>query len=303
MSRTVPAVNDNYVVTLGPKCRVHCLEADTGKPVWNLDLVKEFQTDVPPWYAGQCPLIEGDRVILAPGGKVLMMAVELASGRPIWETPNPEKWGMTHSSIMPMDYRGSRQYIYCTTKGVVGVSAEDGKLLWRKPDWKISPANIPSPLVVGEDRVFLAGGYNKGCVMIRLKGEGEDIEIEEVFRLGSSVFGAEQQTPIFYDDRIYGLVPPKGELACLDVEGNLQWTSGASRRFGLAPFLLADGLLLVLNDEGRLHLVEADPNRYHQLAEAEVLDGHEAWGPLAMAGGRLILRDLTRMVCVEVPRG
>ncbi len=308
MSRTVPAVTDDYVVTIGPKCHTTCLDARTGQLIWKMDLVEQFGTKVPPWYAGQCPYIEGDRVILAPGGEPLMMAVELATGKVIWQTPNPGGWGMTHSSIMPMDYNGSRQYIYCTTKGVVGVSAEDGRVLWTKPDWRTAPANIATPVVVGNDRIFLSSGYNKGAVMIRLTDAGEHIEVEEVFRLKHTVFGSEQHTPILYKDHIYGTVPrqgkmPLGRLACLDLEGNLLWVSGAERAFEYGPFILADGLLFVLHGrEGTLHLVEADPGGYNELAQAKVLEGHDAWAPMAMASGKLLLRDLTQMVCLEVPR-
>lgn len=306
MSRTVPAVNDDYVVALGPKCHVHCLDAKTGRLVWKLDLVAQFGTTVPPWYAGQCVLLDGDAAVLAPGGDPLMMAVELATGRVLWETPNPGGWDMTHSSIVPMDYGGTRQYVYCTTFGVVGVSARDGRILWTKPDWRITLATVPSPVVVGPDRVFLSGGYNSGCVMIRLKGDGDAVETEEVFRLKHTVFGADQHTPILYKNHIYGVIPG-GELACLDLEGNRLWTSGGDKRFGLGPYLLADGLLLILNDqkgtfpEGTLHIVEAGPGGYRELASARVLDGHDAWAPMAMAGGRLILRDLTQLVCLQVP--
>ena len=302
MTRTVPAVNDDYLVAIGPKCHVHCLSATSGQLVWKIDMVKEFGTTVPPWYAGQCPLVEGDAAILAPGGDPLMMAVELATGRVLWRTPNPGGWGMTHSSIVAMDYEGSRQYIYCTTQGVVGVSASDGRILWTKPDWKIAMANVPTPVVVGGDRVFLSGGYNSGCVMIRLKGEGDTVSVEEVFRLKHTVFGADQQTAILWKEHIYGVIPG-GELACLALDGSRLWTSGKANRFGLGPFLLADGLLFVLDDQqGELHVVEATPGRYAELARAKVVDGHEPWGPMAMASGRLILRDFTHLVCLEVPR-
>ena len=317
MSRTVPAVNDRFVVSLGPMCQVTCLDARTGKLVWKFDLVKEFGATVPPWYAGQCPLIDGEAVILAPGGDPLMMSVELASGRILWRTPNagapsttaqgrPEQsqtggWGMTHSSIMPMDYHGQRQYIYCTTGGVVGVAASDGKLLWRKPDWKIALAMVPSPLVIDGERGFFSGGYNNGSVMVRIKGDGDRLETEELFRLKVAVFGADQQTPILYEGHIYGVTPP-GELACLDLDGRRLWTS-APARFGLGPFILADGLLFALNDEdGTLHVAEASPAGYRELASAKLLEGSDAWGPIAIAAGRLILRDLTTMVCIELPR-
>jgi outer membrane protein assembly factor BamB len=301
MSRTVPAVNDRFVVSLGPMCHVTCLEARTGKLVWKFDLVKQFGATVPPWYAGQCPIIDGDAVILAPGGDPLMMAVELASGRVLWRTPNAGGWGMTHSSIMPMDYHGQRQYIYCTTGGVVGVSASDGQVLWRKPDWKIALAMVPSPLVIDGERVFFSGGYNNGSVMVRIKGDGGRLETEELFRLKVAVFGADQQTPILYDGHIYGITPP-GELACLDLDGRRLWSS-APRRFGLGPFILADGLLFALNDEdGTLHVAQASPSGYQELASAKLLEGNDAWGPIAVAAGRLILRDLTTMVCVELPK-
>ena len=301
MSRTVPAVNDRFVVALGPMCQVTCLDARTGKLVWKFDLVKEFGATVPPWYAGQCPLIDGDAAILAPGGDPLMMAVELATGRILWRAPNPGGLGMTHSSIVPMDYQGRRQYIYCTTGGAVGVSASDGKLLWRKPDWKIALAMVPSPLVIDGERVFFSGGYNNGSVMVRIKGEGDRLETEELFRLKFTVFGADQHTPILYDGHIYGITPP-GELACLDLDGRRLWSS-APTRFGLGPFILADGLLFALSDEdGTLHVAPASPSGYQELASAKLLEGNDAWGPIAIASGRLILRDLTTLVCVELPK-
>ena len=303
MSRTVPAGNDDYLGALGPKCHVHCLDATTGELVWKMNLVEEYGTKVPPWYAGQCPLIEGDRVILAPGGDPLMMAVDLASGDTLWRTPNPGGWGMPHSSVVAMDSQDRRQYVYCTTKGVGGVSADDGAILWTKPDWKIPLANVPSPVVVGEDRIFLSGGYEAGCAMIRLTGEGDRVQAEELWRLDHTVYGSDQQTPILFRDHIYAGIPG-GQLACLDLKGNRVWASGVTNEFGLGPFLLADGLLFVLNDQaGTLHLVAASPGGYNELARAKVLDGHDAWAPMTIVAGRLILRDLTEMVCLELPRG
>ena len=304
MSRTVPAVTDRFVVSLGPMGHVHCLDARTGELIWRYDLVGEFGVEIPPWYAGQCPLIDGDRVILAPGADPLMMAVDLATGRIAWRTPNPGGWGMTHSSIMPMDLGGERQYLYCTTRGVVGVSAADGRVLWTYPGWTIKLATVASPLPIGDGRIFLSGGYNSGAAMIRLRPvAGGAWSVEEVFRLRATVFGSEQHTPILHEGHIYGMIPSR-EFACLDLEGNRLWTSGPARRFGsrgLGPYLLADGLLFVLTDEGALHLLDASPDRYNELGSAQPLHGHEAWGPMAMASGRLVLRDLTSLVCLEVP--
>ncbi|MEF8787671.1 MAG: PQQ-binding-like beta-propeller repeat protein [Planctomycetota bacterium] len=301
VTRTVPSVNDEYVVSMGPKCHVLCLDAKTGEEQWKMDLVDEFGTTVPPWYAGQCPLLQGDSVILAPGADPLMMKVSLAGGEVAWKTPNPGGWEMTHSSVVSMEYNGSKQYVYSTTRGVVGVSADDGKLLWKFPDWTIKIATVPSPLPVGDGRIFLSGGYESGAMMIRLAGEGTNIEVETVFDLEPKTFGAEQHTPVLYGDHIYGIIP-SGQIACLSLEGEQLWTSSSDTPFGLGPFMVADGTILALQaQEGVLHMAEAAPDGYSQLATAKVLDGHDAWAPMALAGGRLLVRDLDTLVCLELP--
>lgn len=299
MSRTVPAVTEKYVVVLGPKCHVTCLESTTGKSLWSKDLVSEFGTVVPPWYAGQCPLIEEDKAILAPGGDALLAAVDCATGQVAWRTPNPRGWNMTHSSVVPMVLGDRRTYVYCGSGGVAGVDAESGELLWETTAWTIKIATVASPMPLEDGRLFCAGGYAAGSVMLRLKAEGGKFTPEEVFRLKESVFGAAQHTPVVYDGNIYG-VRPNGEAACLDLDGKVLWTSGTGQRFGLGPFLIADGLLIALGDNGKLSLMEASPGEFKLLAQAQVLSGHEAWAPMALAGGRLIVRDLTRMVCLDL---
>jgi len=303
MSRTVPAVTAEYVVGIGPKCHVACLDAKTGEFLWGLDLVRDFGTEVPPWYAGQCPIIEDGRVILAPGGDVLMIAVDCRTGEIVWKSPNPRDWRMTHCSITPMEYDGRRTYVYCGSGGVAGISATDGSILWDTTEWKVRIAAIASPVIAGPGKLFLSGGYNAGCMMLGLRTEGESFVPEALYRIEPDMFGATQHTPILHKGYIYG-VRPNGELACLSLEGKIKWASGRERRFGLGPQLIADGLLFVLGgdraSDGRLTLVEATPDGYRQLAEAQVLDGHDSWAPMAIANGRLLLRDLTRMACLDV---
>jgi outer membrane protein assembly factor BamB len=300
MTRTVPAVASDRVVAIGPKCHVVSCGVQTGDLQWTLDLVQEFGTTVPEWYAGQCPLIDGDRVILAPGGpEALLLAVRLDDGEVLWQTPNPRGWKMTHSSIMPMEFGGERQYVYCANKGVVGVSATDGRLLWSTPEWKISIATVPSPCVLEGDRIFLSGGYNAGSMMLRLERGGEGITAKPLFRLDADVFGATQQSPIMHENHIYG-VRPDGRLVCLALDGTVVWDSGSADTFGLGPFLIAGDLIYALDDSGLLRLVRARPATYEKLAEARVLEGRESWGPMALVDNRLLVRDFTRLTCLDV---
>ena len=299
MSRTVPAVTDKYIVSMGPKCHVTCLDSETGSFRWMLNLPREYNTEVPLWYAGQCPLIEDGRAIIAPAGDVLMMAVDCQSGEVVWEAENRHGWTMTHSSILPMEFAGKRMYVYCGSGGVAGVSAEDGSILWETFDWKMR-TNVPSPVVVGDGMIFFCAGYGKGSLMLRLTEADGKIVPETMFTLKPKVFGSEQHTPVFYDGHIYG-VRPDWQLVCLDLEGSVVWTSSSSYDFKkLGPFMVANGFIYAMNGEGKLTLAEASSKGFKVLSEAQVLDGIESWAPMAIASGRLIVRDLTKMVCLDV---
>jgi len=310
MSRTVPAVTDEVVVTLGPRCHVMCVDAASGAFKWGIDLVSEYGTRVPPWHAGQCPLIDQGRVILAPGGKALLVAVDADDGEVVWTTPNPGGWGMTHSSVMPMELAGRRMYVYAagdaTAGGVVGVDAKTGKVLWSTTEWRQN-INAPSPLPLGDGRVFLCAG--EGCMMLRVRPRGDAFACEVLWRGGPAVFASEQQTPIYHEGYLYGIPPQQAgphsrRLVCLDpADGRRVWASGKDVRIGprgAGPYLIADGLLWALGDDGVLTRAEATPAGFRLVDRADVLDGEEAWGPMALAGGRLLVRDSRRLVCLDV---
>lgn len=300
VTRTVPALKNRFLVAMDSMCNVLCLDASTGELFWSMDLVREYGTTVPPWYAGQCPLIDEQSVILAPGGSnALVMAVDLASGKPLWQSTNPHGWKMTHSSVAPMSFEGRRFYTYCASGGVVGVSATDGSTLWETSDWKISIANVPVPLALDDGKIFLCGGYNSGSMLLQLKAEGDKIILTNLLRLAPEVFGATQQTPVYFDGKIYG-IRPNGQFVCLDTNGGVAWASPPETQFGLGSFMLADGCFYILNDNGRLTLVEASSENYHQLAEFKILKGIESWAPMAIVNGRLFARDFTRLVCLDL---
>lgn len=299
-SRTVPTLSGKYVVTLGPKCDVMCADANSGEVYWTMDLVEKYKSKVPSWYAGQCPLVEGNQVILAPGGTKMMVAVDIASGNVIWEAPNPMGWDMTHCSIRPMTMNGQKMYVYPASGGVVGV-APGGEILWQTNKWRVSTANIPTPVPVSDGRIFLCGGYNAGSMMLKLTGSGSNMTPQVDWTVDARTFGSHQHTPILYQKHLYGVLQSK-ELACLDLQGNQKWTSGRTNRFGLGPYIMANEHMYVLAESGKLVLLNPTPQSYDEITSAKVLDapGAQAWGPLAMVEGILLARDLETMVCLDV---
>lgn len=301
ISRTVCAVADGCVVSIGPKCQVMCLDAVSGDFKWGIDLPADYQTAVPDWYAGQNPLIDNGKVILAPGGTSLIMAVDLQTGSVVWKTPNPNKWNMTHSSVIPYTINGKKLYIYCASAGVVAVFADSGDVAFTLKEWKVSMANVPTPLPIPDNRIFFTGGYGAGSMMLQLEEKEGVVTPKILYQLKQEVFGAEQQTPIFYEGDIYGIIPVKTELVCLGLDGKQKWSSGAKNKYGLGSFMIADGHIIAINDTGTLSLIEASNGAFKRVTQAKVFeDGDECWGPMALVDGKLFARDLTRLACFDL---
>ena len=308
-SRTVPAVSDRWVVTIGPRCHVLCADAVRGDFLWGIDLAREYGTEEPLWYAAQHPLLDGDTVVIAPGGRALLIGVDAATGKVLWETPNPKGWGMSHSSVVPMSLGGRRTWVYAALGGLVGVAADGddaGAVLWETEEWNHSVV-APSPVPLEDGRLFVTAGYGVGSALFRLRPEGNAWRAELERRFERTEFAAEQQTPIAWGGHLYTVMPRDGgalrdQLVCMTPGGSLRWSSGKEARFGLGPFLAADGKLLVLADDGVLTMARATADGFFPLARAKVLDGRDAWAPMAIAGGRLLLRDSRRMVCLDLRR-
>jgi outer membrane protein assembly factor BamB len=301
ISRTVVALDGKFLIGIGPKCQVTCLNSDTGSFLWRMDLVEQLGTAVPGWYAGQCPLIEDGKLILAPGApEVLLTAIDCASGDVIWKTPNPHGSKMSHASVVPMLYKGKQTYIYAGTKGVVGVSATDGAIIWETQEFKWHTI-APSPVPVGEDRVLFTAGYGGDAKLAQLVEVDGKVQAKIIKIAKPREFGSEQHTPIFYKGFIYAVLPkPRQELVCMDTDLNEVWASGSPNRFGIGPYMIAGGLIFLMNDDGVLTMAEASEKEYVQLAQAKVLPGPDSWGPMVFVDGKLIVRDLDKMRCLDL---
>ena len=310
MSRTIPAVNEKYVVTIGPQCHVMCVDADSGHFRWGIDLVRDYNTTVPLWYTGQCPLLEDSLAIIAPGGSSLIMAVNCRTGDVIWQTPNPNNWQMSHSSILPWTFNGKKMYIYCAVGGIVGISAEGedaGQILWESPDWNQNVL-APSPVFLDDGKIFVTAGYGAGSMMFQLLYENGNYNLQTLQKFApKDGLASEQQTPILYQGHLYCVLPKdagpqRNQFVCCNPDDLAQfvWTSGKTNRFGLGPFILVDDKFFILSDEGDLTVIQASTKEYKQLAKVKILHGADAWGPIAVANGRMLLRDSKTMVCIEI---
>lgn len=311
MSRTIPAVTDKYILTMGPMCHVMCLDRQTAELKWGLDVASEYESEIPLWYTGQCPLIDNDAAIIATGGKALLVAIDCETGEKRWETPNPGNWKMSHSSVLPYVFGGRKMYVYSAVGGLAGVAADGddaGKILWETSAWNHSVV-APSPVCMPDGKIFVSAGYGAGSMMLQLTESNGTYSIQVITEYKPSEgLASEQQTPIFWKDHLFGILPKDGgalrtQLVCVHPSDpkKVVWSSGKEIRFGLGPYFIADNKMFILNDDGTLTIARPGTDKYVQTGQVRVIeDGHDAWAPFALADGFLILRDSKKMVCIDI---
>ena len=311
-SRTIPAICGGLVVTIGPEGHVMCCDKLSGEMKWSIDMKKRFETEIPFWYTGQCPLIDNDILVLAPAGKdTLMLGVDVKTGKTLWGTPNTVEFKMSHSSVMPMTLGGTRTYVYIGVGGVCGVSAETenaGKLLWSANKWQPSVV-APSPMQISQNQVFLVAGYGAGGALLQVdkSGSGWNATVKDSYK-ASEGMSSEQQTPINYKGKLITILPKDGggmrERLVIYSPDNLHkpiWTSAADERFGLGPYLVVDDKLFAFKEDGELYAYQLGTGSMTLLHKQRVMEeGIDAWGPLAYADGMLLVRDSKTIKCLRV---
>ena len=310
-SRTVPAIGEGYIITIGPQGHVMCCDPITGDLKWALDMQKEYGAEIPGWYTGQCPLVDGDMLILAPAGDdILLAGYDCRSGEMLWSTPNTLKYKMSHSSVMPMTIGDKKMYVYAGIGGVCGVSADKadmGALLWETSKWQPSVL-APSAVQVSSNRFFICAGYGSGGAMFQIERQGARWTASVIDQYKASVgLSSEQQTPIFYNNMLISVLPKGGggqrdRLVCYS-PANLHtplWTSAADERFVSGPYIVINNHLFAFSEDGELYVYEIIQQSMKLVKKQHVMDGEDAWGPLAYANGILILRDAHKVIALKI---
>lgn len=300
-SRSQPAVDEDHVYILGPFGHFQCIDKTTHEPVWSKRLTDDFKVGQPGWAFSQSPLLYKDVVIVAPIGKAAgVVAFNRATGDIAWQSP-PLDGNMPYSSPVLATIGGTDQVLVCTTRGLSGVHAGDGSLLWSTGDWACR-IPISSPYPVGGDRVFITGGYGAGAAMFRVSRNGDPFQVETLWK--SDACKGQIQPPVLHENHLYLNGNDKGKAVgfmCLDLDGNVKWNTGTSPGFDWGGTLLADGLLYVVDGTaGDLCLVKPTPEAYTEIGRAHFLDGGQIWGHIVCADGRILLRDQSKLVCVDV---
>lgn len=303
-SRTVPAIDGDFIYTCGTFGDVYCVDKNTHQAVWNKNIWKDFESGdkFPNWGISQNPLVYGNLLILASQTKEAgVVAYDKLTGSVRWVSPAlPGSPGYVSPRIINIE--GDDQLVMISAKGaVMGIDPETGKELWSYDGWK---CDIPVPNVteIGDGRIFITGGYKAGSAMIKLEKESEELTITELYQ--TKDFGTHVHPPVLYKGHLYAHCTTntrRDGMVCMDIDGNVKWKTKRSPIFDKGGFILTDGLILSVDGrKGILYLIEPNPEGFKKLASAKLLDTNQCWAPLALVDGKLLIRDQKQMKCVVV---
>lgn len=306
-ARSTPTIDGNYLYAFGSDGDIACLETKTGKIRWTKNVRKEFAGQPGEWAYAESPLVDGDVVVVTPGGaEATMVALNKKTGALVWKSAIPNGEPAGYASAIVVQAAGRKQYVQLLSKGMVGVDAKTGQFLWRYADVAKGPAQYFTPVARGEQ--VYGGALGVGGGMVQLTATQNGVSAEQVYfkrGLPNGIGGA-----LVIGNYLYGTDVMQKLLAVEFTTGKVLWEK---ENFGWGSVAAADGLLFVHLISGEIALVEATPAGFrdkgrfappNQPKKKQVGQYPEgAFAYPVIANGRLYIRDLGTLWAYDVKAG
>jgi outer membrane protein assembly factor BamB len=330
------ALVDGKLYTCGTKSGkqvLHCLNADTGEPIWENAFEQEYREENGDGTRATPTVHDGRVYILGAHGRLL--CADAKTGDKIWDKQFSHKpsWAYSGSVLIEGDL------------AIASGGAEDGALVaFNKktgaPAWKTGtdPAGYATPYpftfngkryiagflgnsaiaveaqtgrevwrlpwktdwdvnaampILHNDHMFVSSGYQTGCGLYKLTAAGDRIGSTEVWK--SKVLLNKFQSPILFDGKLYS--SDQRGLRCVDfMTGKQEWEAG---RIKDSPLIIADGHIILLTEKGQLQIAPAKPTGFEPTTKADVLTG-TCWSLPILVDGRLYARNMDTVKCFNL---
>jgi outer membrane protein assembly factor BamB len=292
--RGTPTVDGERLYVLTENGDLVCLRAADATVIWQRNVLRDFVGRNIGWLVSESPLIDGDRVIVTPGGRNAgMVALDKMTGRTIW-TAKELSDEAGYASAVVVEVQGIRAYTTFTGSAAVGVRASDGKLLWRYSAAANNTANIATPVVSG-NQVFYTSSYGTGGGLVNLRPANGEIRAEEAY------FTRDMQNHhggvVLVDGVLYGF--NNAILTAIDfASGRSLWRN---RSVGKGSVTYADGRLYVLSEDNVMGLAEVTAKGYRETGRFEIADqGLPSWAHPVVSGKRLYIRNQSVLAAYDI---
>lgn len=314
--RATPTVAGGLVYTLGAMGDLRCLEAAGGRLVWAKNFVADFGTKMNPWGMAAAPLVDGDKLIVLPGGTdgAGVMALDRRTGAEIWralDCPDPG-----YSAPRIIFCGGARQLIVWCPIGLFALDPESGREYWHEPADVKMGHSIASPAFDPRQRLLFVTSFFDGPIMMRLDAQSPRASLlwrgRSTSELPARTEGLHglMSTPVLRDGRLYG-VCSYGHLRCLDAEsGKRIWETlepTGEARWSTAFLVAHEDRFFLFNEHGELIVARLSPRGYQELGRMPILEptmkaGRRlvVWSAPAFAGRGIFARNDKEIVCVDL---
>jgi outer membrane protein assembly factor BamB len=292
--RGTPTIDGDRLYALSETGDLACLRTSDGTVVWQRNILKDFRGENPYWLISESPLVDGNLVIVTPGGRGAgVVALDKMSGKTVWQSKELSD-SAGYASPIVADVGGVRTIMTFTADAGVGVRASDGKLMWRNSQAANGTANIATP-VYSDGKVFFTSSYGTGALLLGLKAAGGEVRAQEIY------FTRDMKNHhggvVLVNGHIYGY--NDSILTCLEfASGKMLWRD---RSVGKGAVTYADGHLYILSENNVVGLVEATPAGYKEKGRFNITDqGWPSWSHPVVSGGRLYIRNQGTLTSYDV---
>ena len=296
-ARSTPTVDGNLVFVTSPSGVLACFDAQTLQQKWLVDYKKDFKGQEPGWKYAESPLVDGNNVIVKPGGDAAIVALDKATGKLVWQSKGLSD-GAEYSSCIQVTVGDVPMIVTLTNGGLVAVHAKTGQFLWRYARPANKTANIPTPVAEG-GRIFSASGYNQSGGAVDVTASGDGAKAEQAWE--TSEMNCHHGGFVLVNGFLYG--NNGGGWACLDWKyGKTKWKEGG---VGKGSIIYADGMLYCFGESGgKVGLMKAAPDAdgHAMVSQFTIPKGGKGatWAHPAISNGRLYIRHDDFLYCYEI---
>lgn len=287
-TRSTPTIDGTRIYHQSPIGNIVCLKTETGKVIWDVDILTKVRSKNSTWGLAESLLIDGDRLISCPGGpEACMVALDKNTGSIIWKAPSTNELAGYSCPIL-VEYKGLRIVVTLTAKAIIGVNADDGELLWHVKHESYADENVMLPIF--HDGYIFISTLAAGSVKWRIAVENGKVGLEEIWR--TKELDNHHGGVILLDGNLYGTstVRNSKKWICLD------WQTGrkmyAETGVGKGSLTCADGMLYTLSIDRVMGLVRPTSTRFELVSSFEIPEGGKgkSWAHPVVCNGRLYIR-------------
>lgn len=311
-SRCTPTIDGDRIFAISSNGSIACLNAADGVVIWQRDFKEWKGKMMSGWGYSESPLVDGDHVLCTPGGPdAMIVCLDKKSGQEVWKTAykdadGPGKSGAGYSSIIISEAAGVKQYVTLIGRGVIGVRATDGKLLWDYKKVANGTANIPTCIASG-DYIFTSSGYGDGgSALLKISRSGTGVTAEEVYYKRAGELQNHHGGMVLLGDQLYfGHGHNKGFPVCVDMAtGNILWDGTKESRDignGSAAVTYVDGHIIFRYQSGPVALIEATPDGFKLKGSFRpAVVEREGWAHPVAVNGKLYLREQNTLMIYDI---